>query len=290
MPSKMNKKKTTKKDSFAATDEAETTAKSTNHDEMVGGGGNGDEENRKINFLNDKRGHQTIGRRIAMYLSTRYSWYNPQLHRKDEGVDEVAVGDDNIEEEQSRHGKKPNSKRVTIDDSHLNGASSNNNNRKKTKKPSIAEAWAFFEHVTLNRYEVPRNHRTASMVGLNEESIHKQITHRFLKGERKLEMAEPGENEIPTKLYSPFHTPLSQMGDFGLGYGLYFSTLRAFAILSFVAGIINIPNLIYFASSDYSPGKTGEDGISSPFLASSAICTGTFVKQCDSQNCSNAAQ
>ena len=38
---------------------------------------------RKIDFLEDKPGHQTLGRRIATLLS-KYSWYNPKLRLKNE--------------------------------------------------------------------------------------------------------------------------------------------------------------------------------------------------------------
>mmetsp|Transcript_40564 Transcript_40564/g.62421 ORF Transcript_40564/g.62421 Transcript_40564/m.62421 type:complete len:1082 (-) Transcript_40564:80-3325(-) len=179
-----------------------------------------------IDFLQDKIGHMTYSRRIALYLGGKYSWYNPQLAESEEQQEGPAV-----------------------------------------EKPSIAKAWAFFEHVTLNRYEVPQDHQSVSTRGLDAEGIHKRCLHGVCRGERKLEMAEPGESEIPTKLYSAIHTPLSQLGDFGLGYGLYFSTLRAFAVLAFFAGIINIPNLMYFSSAEYDPVKQ-----LSPLLQGSAIC------------------
>ena len=112
------------------------------------------------------------------------------------------------------------------------------------------------------------------MIDLQAKPRPQRCCQRFLKGERRLAMAEPGECEIPTKLYSPFHTPLSQMGDFGEGYGLYFSTLRGFTVLSLIAGLINIPNLIYFASDEYSPDKDYLGNFNmSIFLKTSAICT-----------------
>jgi hypothetical protein len=184
-----------------------------------------------VDFLQDKIGHMTYGRRIALYLGNKYAWYNPQLAES--------------KEEQKQEGPATD------------------------EKPSIARAWAFFEHVTLNRYEVPEDHQAMSSRGVDADGLHKKCLRGLCRGEQKLEMAEPGESGIPTKLYSAVHTPLSQLGDFGLGYGLYFSTLRAFAVLSFFAGIINIPNLLYFASEEYSPGKE-----LAPFLQGSAICTG----------------
>lgn len=84
-----------------------------------------------------------------------------------------------------------------------------------------------------------------------------------------LSRAEPGESRLPTRLYSPLFTPLSQMGDFGIGIGLYFSSLRAIAFITFVAGCINIPNILYFAGEDYSANQPGV----STLLKGSAICT-----------------
>jgi hypothetical protein len=47
------------------------------------------------------------------------------------------------------------------------------------------------------------------------------------------------------------------MGDFGLGVGLYFSTLRAMTVLMLLAGLMNIPNFLYFGSDEYSNSQEG---------------------------------
>ena len=62
---------------------------------------------------------------------------------------------------------------------------------------------------------------------------------------------------------------MNQMGDFGLGVGLYFSALRSTLILTLIAGIINIPNMIYFASDKYSNGQNGVNIL----IKGSAVCT-----------------
>jgi len=98
----------------------------------------------------------------------------------------------------------------------------------------------------------------------------------FSKGD--LDRAEPGEANLPTKLYSPLFTPLSQLGDFGIGVGLYFSSLRAVAFITLIAGCINLPNMMYFASEEYSKGQPGV----SIFLRGSAICTEQFWVPCPS--------
>jgi len=89
----------------------------------------------------------------------------------------------------------------------------------------------------------------------------------FRKGD--LDRAEPGESRLPTKLYSPIFTPLSQLGDFGIGVGLYFSSLRAVAFITLIAGCINLPNILYYASDEYSKGQPGLN----IFLKGSAVCT-----------------
>ena len=84
-----------------------------------------------------------------------------------------------------------------------------------------------------------------------------------------LERAKPGESTMPTRLYSPLFTPLSQLGDFGIGVGLYFSYLRAVSFITLIAGCINLPNIFYYASDEYSKRQPG---VLFP-LKGSAICT-----------------
>jgi hypothetical protein len=42
-----------------------------------------------------------------------------------------------------------------------------------------------------------------------------------------------------------------KLGDFGLGFGLYFSTLRAISYILFIAGMISVFNIYFFASDHY---------------------------------------
>ena len=67
------------------------------------------------------------------------------------------------------------------------------------------------------------------------------------------------------------------MGDFGVGVGLYFSTLQFFAVVCFLAGCINIPNIVYLASDMYSNENVERyritEYISNLFLRGSAVCT-----------------
>ena len=128
--------------------------------------------------------------------------------------------------------------------------------------PSLEKAWAFFEHVTLPRYTVDEDYMGTG----NRKRKSYQVAR-----------AEPGEDQDKTLLYDPIHTHSSQLGDFGIGVGLYFSTVRAVAVLLLLAGILNIPTMLYFSSEKYSPD--GHRGINYP-LRGSAICTDTEWVPC----------
>lgn len=107
----------------------------------------------------------------------------------------------------------------------------------------------------------------------------------FCKADKKLEKAEPGDHEHQTRLYDPIFTPHNQLGDFGLGIGLYFSTLRAIGIITFVGGLMSTYNMSYFASDAYMPTEF-RDQIDSVLLQGSAICTDTSWVPCPTCNCS----
>jgi hypothetical protein len=77
-----------------------------------------------------------------------------------------------------------------------------------------------------------------------------------------LRRAEPGETE-PTELFNFLTTPSSAFIEWGIGVDLYFSSLRLMAIAVLIAGIINIPNIMFYASTEYSP-TTQQEFYSSP--------------------------
>jgi len=118
--------------------------------------------------------------------------------------------------------------------------------------PSLEKAWAYFEHNVLARYIVKSGDG---------------------KKEKELERAEPGEDRFPTKLYSCIFTPLNQMGDFGIGVGLYFFTLRFLFLLTFFAGIISIPNILYYNSSKYGTDEYSSSDFQALLLRGTAICS-----------------
>ena len=73
------------------------------------------------------------------------------------------------------------------------------------------------------------------------------------------------------------------LGDFGIGVGLYFSSLRAVAFITLIAGCINLPNILYYASDEYSKSQPGVNVI----LKGSAICTEQEWVPCPTCNIDN---
>lgn len=199
----------------------------------------------EIDFLTDVPKKMTYGRRIAVHLSKKYAWYNPQL-KKEPGAD--STGTPEVEE----RGVQPNA-----------------------PKASIEKAWAYFERMTLPRHKyIPKNQpepapddREVPNVS-SFDSLTSSIRKSFFKGDIDLARANPGEDSYETVLYHPITTPLKQMGDFGIGVGLYFATLLAMTVMMILAGLMNIPNFMYFGSEEYSDGQIGV----SWFLKGSAIC------------------
>jgi hypothetical protein len=192
-----------------------------------------------IDFLQDDRSEMTYGRRIALSLMNS-KWYNPRAGEQ-------------IEQEQ------PPTEEPTEEDNVFE--------KINTDPPSLEKAWAYFEHVSLDRYIVEDKPKT-------QKNICRRIIRKFQKGNKKLEKAEPGENDVKTALYSPIFTPHAQLGDFGLGIGLYFSTLRAIAFVTFILGLISVYNIKYFASDEYLP-LSYRDLITNKPTIGSAICTNT---------------
>ena len=84
------------------------------------------------------------------------------------------------------------------------------------------------------------------------------------------ERAEPGEAEEPTLLYNPFTTKSKTFKEWGIGMDLYFITLKMVSVMLLVAGLLNLPNMRFYASPSYS--ASGQERIS-VLLKGSALCT-----------------
>lgn len=205
-----------------------------------------------IDFLQDDRSEMTFARRIALTLMNS-KWYNPkageQIEQEKASTDEPTADEDNLFE------------------------------KVNTDPPSLEKAWAYFEHVSLDRYIVEDKPKA-------KKNICRRIVRKFQKGDKKLEKAEPGESDVKTALYSPIFTPHAQLGDFGLGIGLYFSTLRAITVVTVILGLISVYNIHYFASDQYLPASF-RDLIKNKPTIGSAICTNTPWVPCPGCNCTS---
>eukprot|EP00592_Proboscia_alata_P008819 CAMPEP_0194364480 /NCGR_PEP_ID=MMETSP0174-20130528/12400_1 /TAXON_ID=216777 /ORGANISM="Proboscia alata, Strain PI-D3" /LENGTH=923 /DNA_ID=CAMNT_0039138535 /DNA_START=73 /DNA_END=2844 /DNA_ORIENTATION=+ len=132
---------------------------------------------------------------------------------------------------------------------------------KPSKPPDLQSSWAQFEHVALGRYIT--NGNSGNMWDARER-------------------AEPGETSFKTKLY-PLWSTEHDLADWGVGVGLYFQNLRMFAIICFVAGLISIPNMIYYASDEYDAPFNATD-FREVAHDTSQVCTRTRWVACPSCN------
>ena len=128
---------------------------------------------------------------------------------------------------------------------------------KMVQPPSLNKAWEFFENQCL-----PRRFANVQSHG---------------KG-RKYLRAGNGVLQ-PTKLYPVFNTPMENMADFGIGVGMYFKTVRYFGVVTFIAGYISIPSMVFLNSEEYSTPKVDTYNILDSF---SAVCYDTKFQPCPS--------
>ena len=139
---------------------------------------------------------------------------------------------------------------------------------KMVQPPSLNKAWEFFENQCLPR-------RFANF-------------QSHTKG-RKYLRAGNGVLQ-PTKLYPVFNTPIGDMADFGIGVGMYFKTLRYFGIVTFIAGCISIPSMMFLSSEEYSTPNDDTYTTETDFFtywydkldSFSAVCYDTKFQPCPS--------
>ena len=280
-----------------------------NHDDKIDDGG-GDDDNGKVvlDFLDDTTNEMTLGRRIALCLMHQ-SWYNPRAHEMEEEDGGEAMrrrsrdmSNNNKEDTMMKRSENEQEERATTsktydfatvadesieiedapdvavekdtagtseDDVFMDGSSfDKETTHYDDKKPDLRRGWAYFEHAALYRY------RDELVVGNHGKKKKK-------KTKKNYELAVAGEHTVPTKLYSPFWTPHKQLGNFGLGIGLYFSTLRAMIVTMLLCGLLSLYNIIYFASDEYDSAPK----VKSLFLWGSAICSSTTWVPCPTCQC-----
>mmetsp|Transcript_16628 Transcript_16628/g.24577 ORF Transcript_16628/g.24577 Transcript_16628/m.24577 type:complete len:880 (+) Transcript_16628:121-2760(+) len=127
--------------------------------------------------------------------------------------------------------------------------------QKREGGPSLDAAWAYFEHYALPRH-FPMKTNTRFSIG----------------GRPNMKKAEGGETK-PTVLYSIWSTPEREMGDFGISIGLYFYLVRVLGFIMFIAGLMQIPNILYFASEEYGQDLVDRVDFGNYNKIGSAICT-----------------
>ena len=125
-------------------------------------------------------------------------------------------------------------------------------NKRDDSAPRLEDGWAFYEHVTLARY-----------------------FQRDSKSD-PVERAEPGEKIKRTDLYTLFMKGFS-MNDFGIGVALYFNTMIVMAFALLVAGLLSLPNMLYYASDDYN----GEESSSLQNKDDTRFFTVPFSANCE---------
>jgi hypothetical protein len=216
------------------------------------------QQQHEIDFLTDDVYEMTMGRRIALKLA-KYSWYNPSLNK--------------VDREDQQQKDQDAAVIVSV------RTSSSRDKMEALTNTSLQEAWAYFEHTILPRY-VLLDYTKQQGGG---QGMCARTMEKYRQAHQPLEIAEPGEKFLKTRLYSPYFTPTRNMGDFGLGFGLYFSTLQALAFLFFAAGCLNIPNIMFFAGKDYSNYQPGVENL----LKGSAICTNKILVPCVNCNSIN---
>mmetsp|Transcript_3284 Transcript_3284/g.4907 ORF Transcript_3284/g.4907 Transcript_3284/m.4907 type:complete len:957 (+) Transcript_3284:29-2899(+) len=140
--------------------------------------------------------------------------------------------------------------------------------------PKLDAAWAYFEHFAL-----PRHHLEGTAQYESGSSRWDSFNERRNKKDL-LVKADYGESSVKTQMYHPLNTPEKELSDFGLGIGLYFWTLRIFSVIFFLAGLLSIPNMLYFQSDEYD-NSTERDSLGFG-IQLSAACTDAEWVPCPS--------
>jgi len=145
-----------------------------------------DRSNHKIDFLKDNPQDMTYGRRIALWLMNKYGWYNPQIQFLEDGT--VRPLDDSAVH--------------VVDGGNFRSEDGYPVDISKEETPSLAKAWAYFDHVALPRYVY--REKAANQ---EKKGILTRIIRKFSKKDKQLDRAEPGEASMATRLYSAIFTP-----------------------------------------------------------------------------------
>mmetsp|Transcript_15147 Transcript_15147/g.21604 ORF Transcript_15147/g.21604 Transcript_15147/m.21604 type:complete len:400 (-) Transcript_15147:1800-2999(-) len=123
------------------------------------------------------------------------------------------------------------------------------------KEPSLEKAWIYYEYITLGR--------------------------RYNDSYKR---ADVGDRRKKSFLYPILKTPQHALKEWGIGVGLYFSSLKIAAAILLIAGCISIPNMIFFGSTRYG-GSTHNHDDAFFLLKGSSLCISTESAKCEDGFC-----
>jgi Cytosolic domain of 10TM putative phosphate transporter len=142
---------------------------------------------------------------------------------------------------------------------------------------NLHRGWYYYEHYTLARHEGKLDSALSSAGGVKDKDKSSESSDvNFVRANR-------GEQDMKTYLYPVMETPETDLADFGQGIGIYFYSLRMLSVLLFMAGIMSIPNLIFFSSTEWNPNFEFDYF---HILRTSAVCTTQPWKACP--NCTRS--
>ena len=170
---------------------------------------NNDGEEASIDLLQDPRSEMTWSRRIALRLMNK-KWYNPRAGQPNQfAASQVEhVGDSGrCQANQNRQNESSYNNRLVLNaqqQQRLLDGGAYPFTHSRRENPSLEKAWAYFEHVALSRFVVPKEESTKTK---KKKNCCRRIIRKFSKANKTLDRAEPGEKHLHTKLYDPVFTP-----------------------------------------------------------------------------------
>ena len=187
-----------------------------------------DDDASSVSMGSDFRENETNGFKIANYLKY-YTLYNPSKNE----ASAVQMQQQQQQQHHQQQQQQQHHHQQQQQQQHHHQQQQQQGTARVNFPPSLVLAWNFFEYQCL-----PRCFTTTKVSETNPN--------------RKYCRAGPGEDGSTT-LYPVIDTPLEDMADFGVGVGMYFQTLRFFAIVTFVAGCLSLPAIYSYNDSHYAP-------------------------------------
>jgi hypothetical protein len=152
----------------------------------------------------------------------------------------------------------------------------------RPNRPSLEEAWHHYEHVTLPRcYQ--RSDGLLISPQSQEQSLLEESTADATATTTTTTTKTKTKGESDSKLYPIIGSPLQDLSNFGVSTRMYLSTLLVFAGILGLAGLGNVPLMIYYWNYA-NQEKEGINYMGDPTIRSSAICDATEWVECESCN------